>query len=535
MTDPAATILAELTAAGGEFEVVSEDGRPPTFAHRRASLRAWLDDSVAFGDRDYLVQGDERITYAQFFPRVAELASILTDEYGVEPGDRVAILAANSPTWITAFWAASSLGAVVAAGNAWWTPREAAQSLQRADPKVVVADERRAPLVGGLPVLRTESLRENLGRHASASMSLVDIDEDAPAVIVYTSGTTGTPKGAVHSHRGLLAIIEYHRMMDAYGAAMAAAFGMPARTEPRRFLMSMPLFHIASLHNLAIPRLATGDSVIIDRGAFDPDRVLSLIERERVTNWAVVPTMAHRIADRASSYDLSSLSALSINSAPSAPALKDRVRAAVPSVAASIIDSYGLTESGTAATLAGPVDLAVAPTSVGRPVASVVVEIRDEDGKVVAEGEDGEIWIRSQFSMIGYWNDADATVRAMPGDGWLRTGDIGFMRDGRLYMSTRRSDLILRGGENVYPAEIEAVLDEHPSVLEAAVFGIDHPDLGQEVSALIVLSSPIDEDELRAFVAERVAYYKVPSRWRFSSDPLPRTATGKIVRSGLRG
>src|SRR5207237_293415 len=155
---------------------------------------------------------------------------------------------------------------------------------------------------------------------------------------------TGTPKGAVHSQRGLLSIIEYHRMMDAVGEAMAAAFGMPARTEPRRFLMSMPLFHIASLHNLAIPRLATGDSVIIDRGAFDPDRVLALIERERVTNWAVVPTMAHRIADRASSYDLSSLRALSINSAPSAPTLKDRVRAAVPSAAASIVDSYGLTE-----------------------------------------------------------------------------------------------------------------------------------------------------------------------------------------------
>jgi acyl-CoA synthetase (AMP-forming)/AMP-acid ligase II len=244
--------------------------------------------------------------------------------------------------------------------------------------------------------------------------------------------------------------------------------------------------------------------------------------------------MAHRIAehDGLECYDLSSLAALSINSAPSSPALKDRVRAAVPSVQAAIADSYGLTESSTAATVATPLDLAMFPTSVGRPIPSVSVSIRTPDGEVLPDGTEGEIWLRSQFTMLGYWDDPAATAAAIDADGWLHTGDLGRLRDGRLFMASRRSDLILRGGENVYPAEIEAVLTEHPDVDECAVFGVDDPDLGQTVAAVVVTSAT--EPELAAFVAERLAYYKVPARWRITAEPLVRTATGKVIRSSLR-
>jgi acyl-CoA synthetase (AMP-forming)/AMP-acid ligase II len=519
MDDPAARILAELTAPGGPFEI--SDGR---FVRLRASLRDWLEASRGFGEREYLVQDGERVSYADHYGRVGGLAACLAGEHGVQAGDRVAILGANSPAWVTAFWAATSLGAVVAAGNAWWTPREAEASLRRARPAVVLADDKRAPLAAGLgvPVLPLDV------RPDADEPPVIAVEGEAPAVIVYTSGTTGTPKGAVHSHRALLAIVEYHRLMDALATAMAAAYGLPARQEPRRFLMSMPLFHIGSLHNLAVPRLATGDTLVIDRGAFDADRVLSLIERERITNWAVVPTMASRVVGRAGAYDVSSLTALSINSAPSSPAVRDGVRAAVPSV--QIVDSYGLTESGTAATLASPADLAVAPTSVGRAVPSVTVSIRDADGVELPEGTEGEIWVHSQFAMSGYDGDPEATDAVLR-DGWLRTGDLGTLRDGRLYVASRRSDLILRGGENVYPAEVEAALGEHPDVVEAAVFGVAHADLGQEVAAVVV--GDVDPDKLRPWLAERLAYYKVPTRWRVTSQPLPRTATGKIVRSGL--
>jgi acyl-CoA synthetase (AMP-forming)/AMP-acid ligase II len=532
----AAALRATLTAPGAPFELRVEDVRGiplPVWANRRASLLDWLADSAAFGEREYLVQGERRLSYVQHFDAVARVAELLAGEYGVRAGDRVAILAANSPEWIVACWAAISLGAIVVAGNAWWTPREAAYSLRRVEPSVVIADAKRQRLLDEVnaPVLPIAELPLDGG---AVALRAVRRHEDEPAVIVYTSGTTGHPKGAVHSHRNLLAVLEYHRYTDAMAAEMAAAFGMPPPPAPRRFLMSLPLFHIASLHNLAIPRLATGDTLIIDEGRFDVDRVLGLIERERVTNWAIVPTMAHRIAEHEglARYDLSSLSALSINSAPSSPMLKDRVRSAIPSVQAAIADSYGLTESSTAATVATPMELAMHPTAVGLPVPSVTVSIRSPEGAELEDGAEGEIWLRSQFTMLGYWADPAATAAVLTDDGWLRTGDLGYLRDGRLYMASRRGDLILRGGENVYPAEVEAVLEEHPAVAECAVFGVDDPDLGQAVAAIVVCSE-VSADELRAFVAERLAYYKVPAQWRLTRTPLVRTATGKVVRRQL--
>jgi len=541
--DPAAVAAAareRLTGPGGPFELAAErigGVELPAFAGRRERLREWLVESGDFGEREFLVQGARRLTYRGHVAAVAALADLLADRYGVRKGDRVAILAANAPDWVVTFWATVALGGVAVAGNAWWTPREAGYSLGRAGPRVVVADAKRQALLADVdvPVLALEDVPERIAARGDVPLADVPIHQDEPAVIMYTSGTTGHPKGAVHSHRNLLAVIEYHRYTDALAAELAAAFGLPPRTGPRRFLMSLPLFHIASLHNLALPRMTSGDTVVVDSGRFDVDRVLALVERERITNWAIVPTMAHRVVahPQLGRYDLSSLTALSINSAPSSPALKDRVRAAIPSVQAAVVDSYGLTEATTAATVASPAELAAFPTTVGSPIPSAEVSIRDAVGEPVADGHEGEIWLRSQFTMLGYWDDPAATEAVLRPDGWLRTGDLGRMRDGRLYMASRRSDVILRGGENVYPAEIESVLDEHPAVRECAVFGVDDADLGQAVAAVVVCSAPVTPDELRAFAAERLAYYKVPARWLITDEPLARTATGKVVRTSL--
>jgi acyl-CoA synthetase (AMP-forming)/AMP-acid ligase II len=541
-----AEVRARLTGPGGPFELGEEEVRGvrlPVWRHRRSSILAWLADSAAFGDRDYLVHGDRRLSYADHVAAVGALADMLERDYGVRPNSRVAIVGANSIEWVVGMWAALSLGAVVVAGNAWWTAAEASHALNRAAPEVIIADRKGAALLADVPapvlstqVLSTQvlSIRRLLDRPGVPVRAVSGVVEDDPAVIVYTSGTTGHPKGATHSHRNLLAVIEYHRYTDAVSAELTRAFGLPPRTGPRRFLMSMPLFHIASLHNLVIPRLTTGDTIVIDEGRFDVERVLALIERERITNWAVVPTMAHRVVEHPAvhKYDLSSLAALSINSAPSSPALKERVRAAIPTVQASIADSYGLTESSTAATLATPTDLVTHPESVGTPIPSVALSIRDASGRAVPDGEEGEIWLRSQFNMLGYWDDEEATAVAITHDGWLRTGDLGRVQEGRLYLATRRTDLILRGGENVYPAEVEAVLDEHPAVAECAVFGVEDADLGQAVAAVVVCSG-VDPEELRTFVAERLAYYKVPAHWRLTTQPLQRTATGKVVRRSL--
>lgn len=526
-----------LLGPGGAFEVVEEPVRGivlPVFRNRCRSFRELLTASTAFGEREYLVDGQRRITYAEHERLVASLATELRDSYGVRKGDRVAIFAGNCADWVIAFWAATTLGAITAGYNAWWSRREVAYAIEHSTPRVVVADAKRAALLDGIDtevrvLLVATDLPTLETRHPHAELPQVDIDEDEPAVIVYTSGTTGYPKGALHSLRNMMAVLDYHRLGDAVGEAL-----MP-RTAPRRVLMSLPLFHIASLHNLAFPRLVAGDTVVIDSGRFDVDRVLRLIEAEGITNWAIVPTMAHRLVSTdLTRYDLSSVAAMSINSAPSSVQLKDRIRAAVPSIHGTLIDSYGLTESATAATVATSLDLAEHPTTVGRPVATVSIEIRDENNTAVVDGDEGEICLRSAFNMLGYWGDEAATAAVFDADGWMHTGDIGYLHEGLLYMSTRRSDLILRGGENVYPAEIEAVLDEHPDVVECSVFGVDHPDLGEEVAAVIVTAgSHPDEAELRDFVTERLAYYKVPSRWRITTDPLPRTATGKVVRAGV--
>ncbi|MEU5406045.1 class I adenylate-forming enzyme family protein [Nocardia asteroides] len=537
-----AKVAAGLTAPGAPFELTVEPvlGVPiPVLARRRRSLRDLLEHSLRWGERDYLVTEDRRLSFTEHAAAAGALATALATRYGVGKGDRVGILAANGPDWVITFWAAQCLGAIPVGYNAWWAPREIAYGLDHATPAVVIADAKRAALLAAtgteIPVLTMETdLPALIAEFGGGELPATPVDEDDPAVILYTSGTSGRPKGVVHSQRNMVAISDYHRFTD----AMLAAFtGQPPGDglSDRRYLVTAPLFHIASLHNLVIPRLATGAAAVFPHGAFEVGRVLSLVERERVTNWAAVPTMASRLLDHdVAQHDLSSLAALSLNSAPSSPALLASLRAKIPSLQFALTTSYGLTESGTAATVATPLDLAADDASVGRAIFGVALEIRDADGNAVPDGEEGEICVRSPYVMLGYWNDEAATAKAIDGERWLRSGDFGTVVDGRLTVSGRRTDLILRGGENVYPTEIENVLTEHPAVAECAVFGVAHPDLGQEVAAVVVAApGAVDPEELRAFVAERLAYFKVPARWRITSDALPRNATGKVTRRDL--
>ena len=537
--------IAELTGPGGRFELVEEEvlgARLRVHAHRNRSLRELVVDSTEHGDRDYLVTRESRLTYAEHAEQVAALAHALREEYGVRPGDRVAIAAANHPGWVLTFWATVSIGAIAVAYNAWWSERELAYGLDHTRPRVLVADAKRAALAGtgreGLTVL---SLEEDLPRlvetHRGVALPEATIAEDDPAVIIYTSGTSGRPKGAVHTHRNLLAVVEYHR----YNDALLAAFGDPTDPRDRNHLLVMPLFHIGSLHNLVVTRLATGSKISMHLGAFDVDAVMTLVERERVTNWGAVPTMAKRLLEHGDlgRYDTSSLTAFSLASAPSSTQFKDQLRSSLP-FAAALADSYGLTESCTALAVATPMDLAEAPGTLGRPILGVELEVRDPMGNALPPGVEGEICSRSVYNMLGYWEDPEATAAAIGPDRWLRTGDLGQLDEqGRVRLSTRRSDLIIRGGENVYPAEVEAVLLELPEVEEALVLGIDHEDLGQEVAAVVVRRDrDIDPDELerrlREHAAGALAYFKIPTQWRITDQPLPRNATGKVVRARVQ-
>lgn len=535
-------IVAGLTGPGGPFELGREEvlGSPvAVFTSRARALHELLAESVQHGDRTYIATADRRITFAEHGRLVASLAEELRSTYGIKPGDRVAIAAANSPEWIAAFWATVSIGAISVGFNAWWSPRELAYGLEHAQPALVVADAKRAAALrdSGVRVLTVEDDLPRLGSlHPDAPVPQADVAEDDPAVILYTSGTSGRPKGATHSHRNLCSVVEYHRLND----AILAAFGDPTDPRDRSYLLALPLFHIASLHNLAVPRLATGSKIALHEGAFDVDRVMRLVEAERVTNWGAVPTMASRLLEHdLSAYDTSSLSAFALASAPSSVQFKERLRSGLP-FASSLVDSYGLTESCTAVAVATPMDLAESPGTLGRPIIGVELEVRDADDRPAPVGVEGEICVRSAFNMLGYWGDEKATRAAFRGDRWLHTGDIGTRDEqGRISLSSRRSDLIIRGGENVYPAEIEAVLTEHPDVVECLVMGVDHPDLGQEVAVVVVPAEGAAgaaglEDELASYAAAELAYYKVPTHWRFSSQPLPRNATGKVVRAAVK-
>lgn len=538
---PVIEIMGRLTGPGGDFELVEDDvlgTRIQTFKNRAPTLCDVLSDSLRHADADYIVTADERLSFAEHGAAVASLARVLHEEHGVGKGDRVAIMAANSPGWIVAFWAAISLGAIATGYNAWWSRREIDHALELTEPKVVVADQKRATLLdrSGPAVLGiADDLPEMMRRYPGQELPTTEVGEDEPAVILFTSGTSGLPKAAVHSHGNLTSVVEYHRLND----ALAQELGDPTDPASRRYLLASPLFHIASLHNLAVPRLATGSAVVMHQGSFDADRVLRLIEKERVTNWGAVPTMAHRLLelDDISEYDLSSLTAFALASAPSSPEFKQKLREKLPFATHSLVDSYGLTESATAIAVASPADLVEAPGTLGRPIIAAEVRIQDEYGAPLGPGEEGEVCTRSPYTMIGYWNDPEATAQAIQSDRWLRTGDIGLLDEqGRLQLVSRRSDLILRGGENIYPTEVEHVLAEHPAVEECVVLGVDHEDLGQEVGAVVVTQqdATVTPEELTEFTKEQLAYFKVPVHWRITDTPLPRNATGKIIRRNLQ-
>ena len=527
--DPVATELVVEEVLGA---------RIPVFANRHRALHEVLAASVEHGERPYIVTLEGRLSFAEHARRVSSLAQALREEHGVRPGDRVAIAAANSQAWIETFWATVSIGAVAVGCNAWWAPRELEHALQLTRPTLVVADEkRRAQLPSTLAVLAIESDVDRLATaHPDAPLPSADVAEDDPAVILFTSGTAGRPKGAVHTHRNLCSVLGFHRHND----AVAAAFGDPTAPQDKVYLLAMPLFHVGSLHNLTVPRLATGSTVALHLGAFDPARVLQLVQDARVTHWGAVPTMANRLLefDRVRDYDTSSLYAFALASAPSSTAFKERLRSHLP-FAGALVDSYGLTESCTAVAVATPMDVAEGSGTLGTPVIGVEMEVRDPFGEVLPPGEEGEICVRSAYNMLGYWEDPEATAAAIDSDRWLHTGDIGsFDEKGRIRLSARRSDLIIRGGENVYPAEVEGVLVEHPAVRECVVFAVPHDDLGQEVAAVVV---PVDEDAdgaalvplLQEYAAGELAHYKVPSRWRVVAQPLPRNATGKVIRTAV--
>lgn len=538
----------QLTGPGGLFEVRTEDvdGRPmEVFANRLPHLRAALEASAGFGDREYVVFADRDtrrvVTHEEHRRAVASVARVLAEEHGVRPGDRVAILAANCPEWIVTFWAAASLGAIAVGLNGWWVGDEIRYGIGDSEPRVLVADRKRLDrLDGEEPGVATVVIEDDFDRlwHAHPDAALPDqpIAEDDPAIILYTSGTTGRPKGAVNTHRNVIAAIG---MSFFHGARLAMLNADPTAppAPPIKQLVTYPLFHVSGLHMGAVAFMISGIPSVWTLGRFDPELVMRLIQDERVTGWSYTPTMLHRVVNhpKVADYDLSLLRTGGGGGAAFSPALLERAHTAIPNLRGVMGVGYGQTECAALATINAGEELLAFPESAGRPLPTVELEIRDEQGEALPEAVDGEILLRGPVVMPGYWHRPEETAATILPGGWLRTGDIGRMEGGRLYLATRKRDLILRGGENVYPIEIENRLEAHPDVAEVAVIGIDHDSLGQEVGAVVVpaAGATLDPVELADFCARTLAYFKVPTQWRIQSEPLPRNATGKVVKAVL--
>jgi len=487
------------------FELTEEavlGQRLTVFADRKRSLRELLDASRGWGDRDYLVDGDRRLTYTAHYAAVERVAADFVAR-GVAKGDRVAILGRNSIEWVVAFWATVSLGAIAVGLNAWWSADEISFAIEDCAPALVVDDMSRiAAIIDGPDVRLPE----------------VAIDEDDPAVILYTSGTTGRAKGATHSHRNLICLAQAQQ-------ALAAGRVPPGVVlPPARVLTSTPLFHVSGLHSGVVAGLGAGGTTIWPSGRFDPVTTLATIERERCTSWTTMPTTLWRVVHEpsAADYDLRSMRHVGGGGAAWSAALQAKIREVFGTEVTWGV-GYGLTECTGLATTSSFADLLAHPDNVGRPVATVEVRIEAND----------EVCVRGPMVMLGYWRNAAATDAVIDAQRWLHTGDLGEIRDGLLFLSARRTDLILRGAENVYPAEIESCLESHRSVGEVAVVGVPDEEFGQLVAAVVVPAAgqAVDPAELTIHVRERLAYFKVPTHWVVRPDPLPRTATGKVVRA----
>ena len=509
------------------------------FKNRPRSLVDFLELSASHGQKPYLIYQEKVISFDNHLVLVKKAAHLLQNKYNVKAGDRVAIYASNSPEWIIFFWATVSIGAIACALNGWWKGSEAIKAIEDADPNIIVADQKRfdrIPEQFKHPVLIFEDL--DLTSYEHELDSFVRVDEDKCACLLYTSGTTGTPKGVMTSHRSMIANSTLQMLQGAAVSQDSSSHGIDWSINTPTSLLTSPLFHVSGLSAGAVTSLFAGSTTLVYDGRFLPDRAIELIQKFNATSWGgAVPTTLKRILDKAESDKLNLTSVLVVGGggAPMPPELIDRTKQVFPNSQYSFGYGYGLTESGAITIINWGENLKNEPSSPGQPMPTIQVELRNEEGKLIKNDSiEGEIYVKSPSVMLGYYNNPEASASALTSDRWLRTGDWGYKKGPLYFISSRRTDLILRGAENVYPQEIELILDSHKLVEESAVIGIPHDDLGQEVMAIIYThNSQLSDSELARWVATELADFKVPSKWKIVDSPLPRNASGKLMKHVL--
>ncbi len=556
---------AMLTAPGTPFEMetLTIRGLPTrTWKNAPPSLRAEVEHARSFApDRTFLVYENERVSFEAFYRAVSSLARELQAQ-GVAKGDRVAVIMRNLPEWPVTFYAAAVLGAVATPLNAWWTGPELEYGLVDSGAKVAVVDaERYARLAEHLhlcPDLQTvyvsrateeianpkvRTLESVIGGPNSwadlpdQTLPMAEIAPDDPAAIFYTSGTTGKPKGALASNRNITSNV----MAAAFSGARTfvrrgEAPPTPDPAAPQRsMLMTVPLFHVTGCFAVLGPTLVSGAKLVLMR-KWDPVRAFELIERERINATGGVPTIAWQLIEhpRRGEFDLSSLESVSYGGAPSAPELVRKIVSTFPQSAPG--NGWGMTETSATFTHHAGEDYQNRPDSCGPALPVCDMKIVRADGTDAQPDEVGELWAYGPNVVIGYWNKPEATAVTFV-DGWVKTGDLAKIdEEGFCYIVDRAKDMLIRGGENIYCVEVENALYDHPAVMDAAVVPLSHKTLGEEPAAVVTLKpgAHATEDELRGFVAERLAAFKVPVLIEFRHETLPRNPNGKILKAELK-
>jgi acyl-CoA synthetase (AMP-forming)/AMP-acid ligase II len=546
--------LRALTAPGADFELVEETvGGIPMRVFRNAppTLRAVLELTREFAERDAVVYEEERFTYGELLAVAAGLAARLRDRYGLERGDRIAVAMRNYPEWPLVFWAAIALDIVVVPLNAWWTAREMRYALEDSDARLLVADGERIDVLGdslsGFALRGVIAVRytgelpagaerwEDVRAELDLEVPLPDVEPqpDDDATILYTSGTTGTPRGAIGTHRNHVTNLMNTALNGALNLAIA---GEEPPEEQPVYMTTFPIFHIAGQTGMQFSALSGSKLVLLYR--WDTAKALEMIERERVSSMAAVPKTVRRLLESSelARRDVSSLAGLASGGAPVPPDLILRIDRQFSSAVAPA-NGYGLTETTSAVVINSGQEYVDHPDSVGRPVVGADLRVVDPaSGEDLPSGQVGELWVRGPNVVRGYWNKPEETAASFTA-GWFHTGDVGYVDDdGLVYVVDRLKDVVIRGGENVYCAEVEAVMFEHPAVDDVAVIGLPDELLGEEVAAVVnpKPDASADGEELRAHAAEHLARFKVPGVIVFRDAPLPRTATGKVLKRELR-
>ena len=550
------TVWDQLTGQGGPFEVVEAEvggNLLKTYATAPPSLRElWL-SSLAFADRDYLVFQDERKTYAEAHADVAAIANWLLQQ-GIKPGDRIAIAMRNYPEWLLIYWACMTQGIAIVGMNAWWVEEEMAYGLEDSTPKILFCDQERLD--------RFNNIRDNFTdihvvtvRCASANDTDIayetvtatpgvlpdqTVAPDDDACIFYTSGTTGRPKGAQLTHRGCVSNIMNIAFFGNLGTLTTALVDKVAPPNPEDAvpisgLITTPLFHVTANNCLAQAATASGGKLAL-MYRWDAEDALKIIEAEKITNLTGVPVMSRELISHPDfeKYDTSSLLSVGGGGAQLQPDLVAKIDKAVATARPST--GYGMTETcGIISSISG--DFFVdKPDSCGRAVPTLDAKCFDAEGNEVAQGEVGEMWVKGAPVIKGYLNRPDATAESIT-DGWLHTGDVARIdKEGFIFVVDRVKDMVLRGGENIYCAEVESVVFHIDGVAECSVFGVEDDRLGEEVGLAVVLApgSNLDAEAIRTQCAARMAKFKIPRYIWLMTESLPRNASGKFLKRELR-